>query len=803
MDNAARFPFSGFKSRSIFDRYHWPASWIILPEAGDTPYVLGFRLVVNLAEATKAKFYVTADERYELYLDGRLIARGSERGSPDAWYYETLEPEMAAGRHVLFARVWALGERAPVAQFSVRPGFLLAAENYEGDAESVWSTGRAPWEVKKLEGYDWAEHPKVGFPDFTGRRLILNGNFYPWGVEMGEGKDWVRAIVNSAASVAHPTDLTPLRLLVPGTLPQMLRQTVRAGKVRFVEELKTLEGVSERPVESKNHLSSLTSGLQGMLAGEDAVKFVVPAGKKYRAIIDLENYYCAYPRLTVSGGRGARISIGWAEALFERPPSQGQDGEKGHRNEIESRKFIGLTDTFILDGRAERSYSTLWWGAGRYLQLLIETGEEDLSLDALELEETRYPLEMESSFSTNDPRYGKLTPILLRTLQMNAHETFMDCPYYEQLNYTGDTLIDCLVVYAITHDVRLVRKSLQIFDVSRLAEGLPQSRFPCRLRQFIPPFSLLWISMTHNHALWRGEREFIRTLLPGVRAVLDAHLARLTEEGLLAGFRAWNFLDWVPAWDAGIPPDGDAEQVNGAFNWQLVYALQAAIELENYAGEPELSARYVRVARGLASATEAAFWDEGRGMYADDREHKSFSEHAQCLAILSGWARKDRAERSAQGLQSAPDLHRCTIYFTHYLFETFQKLRLADAFYDGLDYWFELPDQGFVTVLEKPEPSRSDCHAWGSHPLHHFYSTILGIRPAVMGFGEVTIAPLLGRLEKVAGKMAHPLGWIELELQRDGTSLRGTVTLPAGVTGTFIGERSQQKLTGGRQPIDC
>ncbi len=98
------------------------------------------------------------------------------------------------------------------------------------------------------------------------------------------------------------------------------------------------------------------------------------------------------------------------------------------------------------------------------------------------LEETRYPLEAESTFSASDERLAQLTPILLRTLQANAHETFMDCPYYEQLNYTGDTLIDCLIVYTITRDVRLVRKSLQLFNDSRIPEGLTQSRFPSRAR---------------------------------------------------------------------------------------------------------------------------------------------------------------------------------------------------------------------------------------------------------------------------------------------------------------------------------
>ena len=43
-----------------------------------------------------------------------------------------------------------------------------------------------------------------------------------------------------------------------------------------------------------------------------------------------------------------------------------------------------------------------------------------------------------------------------------------------------------------------------------------------------------------------------------------------------------------------------------------------------------------------------------------------------------------------------------------------------------IEVWKELVDKGFRTVIERPDPSRSDCHAWGSHPIFH----------AATGFGE-------------------------------------------------------------------
>ena len=79
------------------------------------------------------------------------------------------------------------------------------------------------------------------------------------------------------------------------------------------------------------------------------------------------------------------------------------------------------------------------------------------------------------------------------TARLCAHETYMDCPYYEQLQYAGDTRIQALVSFFMTGDGRLARQAINALDGSRTPEGLTFSRAPSRLPQYIPPFSLWWI----------------------------------------------------------------------------------------------------------------------------------------------------------------------------------------------------------------------------------------------------------------------------------------------------------------------
>ena len=146
-------------------------------------------------------------------------------------------------------------------------------------------------------------------------------------------------------------------------------------------------------------------------------------------------------------------------------------------------------------------------------------------------------------------------------------------------------------------------------------------------------------------------------------------------------------------------------------------------------------------------------------------------------------------------LLNDPTLIRTTIYFTHYLFEAYRILGEIDVLYKRLDLWYGLRAQGFKTTIESPEPSRSDCHAWGAHPVFHFYASVLGIRPKSFGFNEVVIQPQLGSLEWAKGKMVHPNGFVEVDIHGP----KATITLPVGVTGTLIWKGSEHPLHSGSQ----
>ena len=186
--------------------------------------------------------------------------------------------------------------------------------------------------------------------------------------------------------------------------------------------------------------------------------------------------------------------------------------------------------------------------------------------------------------------------------------------------------------------------------------------------------------------------------MPAVRKMLFGVEAHVGADGLVRNLPGWSFMDWVPEWNFGIAPGGGFNG-GGSSVENLLYllALRSAAFVEESLGETEMAARWRRRAEALAQRINATYWCEARGMVADTAAKDRFSEHAQCLAILADALPPDRAKRAFDGLVSSDDLARCTVYFSHYLFETYFRFGRGDLFLKRLDLWRDFAKQDLKT----------------------------------------------------------------------------------------------------------
>ena len=150
----------------------------------------------------------------------------------------------------------------------------------------------------------------------------------------------------------------------------------------------------------------------------------------------------------------------------------------------------GYSDIFYTDGGLNRTFCPLWLRTWRFMQLEIETQEQELFLEQINSYFTGYPFKDVASFQADAEWLDDVWKVGWHTARLCAGETYYDCPYYEQLQYVGDTRIQALISLYVSGDDRLMRRSIDDFNESRVWNGLTQSRYPCEKLQIIPTYSL-------------------------------------------------------------------------------------------------------------------------------------------------------------------------------------------------------------------------------------------------------------------------------------------------------------------------
>ena len=760
----------------------WTARWITHPAAPQADYgVWLFRRTLELPEKP-ARFvvHVTGDARYRLWVNGQDIAAGPQWSDAAEWRYESLDlaPWLRAGTNIIAARVIGYGDLAPYASMGRRTAFLLQGDTV---AERIADTGPA-WKVRRDEAYAPFHADRAQLRTFlvVGPGDLLDAARHPWG--------WQQPGFDDAAWSAP-------RVLGPG-LPHGWGTDVDYWiKPRSIPLLEETPERLARVVRA----SGVTppAGFPAKVA-----PFTIPAGTKASLLLDQGNLTNAYPQLTVSGGRGASVTLRYAEALFD------EKRLKGHRDETDGKQLLGLGDRFLPDGGAQRRFAPIDFRTYRYLQLDIETGAEPLTLDDLSGVFTGYPFEENATFTSDDPALAKIWEVGWRTARLCAMDTYVDCPYYEQLQYVGDTRLQALISLYVSGDDRLMRNAIELFDRSRIPEGLTQSRYPSLSPQLINTFSLFWVDMLHDYWRHRSDDAFLRARLTGLQSVLAWFEAKIDPAtGLLGPLPYWTFVDWADQWGwneaVGIGGEPAGAHTGGSSIVTLQYAgtLRRAAELCRALGRADLAPRYEQTAAALLAAVNRHCWDEQRRLYADTPAKDIFSQHANIFAVLSGAVTGDAARDLIERTEADKSLIQATTYFRFYLLRAMKHAGLGDRYLAGLGQWHDMLARGLTTFAEKPDPTRSDCHAWSATPVYEFLATVCGIEPASPGFATVRIAPHLGHLKQVAAKMPHPRGEIAVFLQRVGDGLRAEITLPEGVTGEFVWGGKTVALRAGAQTL--
>ena len=586
----------------------WNAAWAWSAERGGRGLLARrFRRTFTLERVPKRFLVsVSADSRYRLWCNGQRVGRGPLKSTLEWYQYETYDiaAHLRAGRNVLAADVVWFGKHAPTSEVhGCRPGLLMQGPD-EADLDTPGG-----WKVQIDRAVEPDTEPRIGNAlNFLGYFERVAGRHVPrgWrGIEFDDS-DWEQAVDVGRADVRRNWGEFPAQELFPRELPMLIEEPRR-----FTRTIRDHAEVTH-------------------LFGESPRGWTLEPGEAGEITLDAGTLTTGFPAFSFDGGAGRTVEIIYGECMFQPRERNGRtQWVKGVRDDFERGDVRGYQDTVTLPG-GRFTYEPFHWRTFWFVKVRVSAGDEPFTLADATYRFTTFPQELRAEFESSDPDSEKMWELSWRTLQLCSHETYEDCPYYEQLQYLGDTRLEALCSMYMAGETRMARRALAMFRNVQLPEGLTLGRAPTCRPQRIPYFSLIWVLMLEDY--WRyvgpADGDFVRSCLEAMDGVLCYFRRHLREDGFTGPIEVWNMVDRADDWSRGEPPavvHGGSTYLTGLF----VCAMDAAVRLHQGAGEPGDARRWRALADRLRQALRTA-WSDAEGLYleAPDRPEDTLSQHS-------------------------------------------------------------------------------------------------------------------------------------------------------------------------------
>ena len=739
--------------------YAWSAEW---GNSGLTVRYFRRRFTLDILPESFI-VYITADSRYKLWINGECVGRGPLKGTLEHYHYEAydLHAYLQAGLNVIAVEVRWFGVDTPVSEVhSHRPAFLLQGpDGAEIDTPGGW-----------LVYVDQAVTPDTthyisNALKFLGHMERVDARLLPhhWTSPGFDDAQWLPTVGAGPADVAGSWgELHPIQSLFPRDVPAL--EESKQNFTRIVRYTGNLISPESTPV--------------------NAPHWELSPGEGGELVLDAGALTTGYPIFHFNGGEERRIQITYSECVVSIEDRGGyRINHKALRDDFTFGDVEGYRDTVILPG-SDYIYEPFHWRTFWYLRIQVSAGDTSFELDDVHYRFTTYSQKLQATFNSSLVDSQKLWDISWRTLQLCAHETYEDCPYFEQLNYIADTRLQAWCSMVLAGETALPRRSIRLYRDSVRAEGLVESRVPSVIPQVKPYFALLWILMVEDYWRWTGDRQFTHSNLNIVDSVLWFFREYIRPDGFIGKLPYWHMVDRVSGWPGGTPPAvkaGPSTYITSLY----ITALDAAVRLHQAVGYPQDGKRWEQQRDHMREVVRGTVWNERAGLFLEGpgRHSDGFSQHSQAVAILAGIATQDQQKRILKRLTSDTSLYRMKFMQSYYLARALEMAGGYSAFATHvLSLWRGAMDKRVTTWPEYPDPTRSDCHAWSSWIAADFITCILGVRPLTPGYSSIRLEPHFETGYYAEGSAPTPVGTVTVSWhKKNDQDLVLNAAVPQGI----------------------
>ena len=330
----------------------------------------------------------------------------------------------------------------------------------------------------------------------------------------------------------------------------------------------------------------------------------------------------------------------------------------------------------------------------------------------------------------------------------------------ERIPYEADAYINMLSHFAFDLDPRVARATMDHL--------LAFPTWPTEWSHHMP-------MMAAMDYLYTGDVSPVRKHLEALRKKLLLEKAR--PDGLLV---ASAIVDWPAGerdnYNNGIADPDQPKQVgpmvNTVANAFFYRAIVDQALLERACDHDDESRRLENSAEILRETFNRVFFDPECGLYVDGEGSNHVSLHANFFPLALGLVPAERVSKIAEYIESRGMA--CSVYGAQYLLEALfaagrddQAIRLMGGC--GPRTWRHMIDAGSTMTWEawdeKAKPNLTWNHPWGAAPANILPRFVLGVRPLTPGFSKILVAPRLGPLKWVAGKVPTPHGPVTVKIE--------------------------------------
>ena len=487
--------FAALKPRNVFHKQLEPLD---LPCGEHRNRHILFRRAFFLTKRPeKAALYISADDYYKLYINGKFVGQGPAPSYPQHMLYNVwkIAPFLQEGRNViavhtlyqgLINRVWVSGD--------MRHGLIC---DLEADGQIVLSSDGS-----------FLTHPHTGFAEMgtTGYETQFLERQISSAPEFGfEQPDYDDSAWERASSREH------------------------VDYELFPQETKPLVFERIEPVET----------------------IVRPAEGGNSVYVDFGRTYVGYLEADARGKEGERIVVRCAQEL---------EDERAKTLRYAMRCNCRYDEEWILSGGID-ALEWFDYKSFRYAELIVPDGceVENIRLNARHYPfALRAQLRAEYA---QDEKLRAIWELCVHSLRCGVQETIQDCMDREKGFYVGDGCYTALAHMLLSGDDSMVRKLIDdAFRSVFITEGMVTC-LDCSFMQEIAEYPLMLVELIWWHYRLTGDRGYLAQNYAGVCRLLDAYRRDYEKDGLLRDLDKWCVVEWPDNYRDGYDADLTQGQV--------------------------------------------------------------------------------------------------------------------------------------------------------------------------------------------------------------------------------------------------